>query len=428
MQCVIQPSAELLLRSVECDRAGGVGAWPPQAGLRGPLAGVRVLDLSRVLAGPYATMLLGDMGADVIKVESPAGDATRGWGPPFLGETAVYYLSANRNKRSVVLDLVDEYEAKVAHALAADADVVVSNFKTGRAERFGLAYEDLRELNPRCVYCTITGFGSGTTREHQPAYDLVVQALGGMMAITGVEGEAPVKVGVATADLLAGLQASSAILAALFERERAGRGRHIEVALLDTQIAGLANQALNWLAAGYNPPRLGSDHPNVAPYGAFATATTYVVIAIGNDRQFAELAAAVGHEEWADDPRFASNPERVAHREALRKELEALLRGRPADEWLAVIGARGVPCAPVLDVAEVFGDPEVSRRTVVTIKETALGDIPQVRTPVRLDGQPLPNMHPPPALGEHSRDVLNHVRRHLDASERARRGEPNERR
>lgn len=389
------------------------GAWPSLQRLRGPLAGLKVLDLSRVLAGPWATMVLGDMGADVIKVESASGDATRSWGPPFVGDTAVYYLTANRNKRSVVLDLLDARDLAVARALAADADVVVENFRSGRAARFGLSYEDLQVLNPACVYCSITGFGTGSSREDEPAYDLVVQALGGMMGVTGVDGEPPIKVGVATADLLAGLHASSAILAALLDRTRTGRGRKLEVALLDTQIAGLANQALNWLAAGYNPPRLGSDHPNVAPYGAFATGTRHIVVAIGNDRQFAQLAEVVGHEQWADDARFSSNGERVANREALRGELETLLRQRPADEWLARMRERGVPCAPVLDVAEVFADPAVRERTVTTIPSDAFGPVPQVHSPIRIDGETTSNIYAPPALGEHTAEVVKHVERHI---------------
>ena len=389
------------------------GVWPSLDGLSGPLAGLKVLDLSRVLAGPWATMVLGDMGGDVIKVESAAGDATRGWGPPFVNGTAVYYHTANRNKRSVVLDLSDPADRDVARALAAQADVLVENFRGGRAARFGLSYEHLQELNPSCVYCSITGFGSGSSREDEPAYDLVVQAVGGLMGVTGVDGEPPVKVGVATADLLAGLHASSAILAALYERDRTGAGRRLEVGLLDTQIAGLANQALNWLAAGYNPPRLGSDHPNVAPYGAFATDTRHIVVAVGNDRQFAELAAVVGCPHWLGDDRFSSNADRVANRESLRAELEEHLRQESAEVWLARMRERGVPCAPVLDVAEVFEDPEVRERTVTTVVSSVFGPVAQVQSPIRIDGDATPNMYAPPGLGEHTADVVEHVRRHI---------------
>jgi crotonobetainyl-CoA:carnitine CoA-transferase CaiB-like acyl-CoA transferase len=385
------------------------GRWPAADGLQGPLAGVKVLDLSRVLAGPWATMVLGDLGADVIKIESPDGDVTRGWGPPFVGSTAVYYLSANRNKRSVVLDLADERGAAAARALAADADVVIENFRSGGAAKFGLAHEDVHEVNPRCVYCSITGFGAGTSREHEPAYDLVVQAIGGMMGVTGVDGEPPVKVGVATADLFAGLYATTAILAALVERTATGVGRRIEVALIDAQLASLANQALNWLAAGFNPPRLGSDHPNVAPYGAYETETDHIVVAVGNDRQFAELADALGRGDWAHDDRFASNGARVAHRDLLRSELQEVLRSRPADAWLADLRARSVPCGPVRDVAAVFSDPEVRERAVRTIADSALGPVPQVLSPFRFDGEPAPITQAPPALGEHTAEVLTHL-------------------
>jgi crotonobetainyl-CoA:carnitine CoA-transferase CaiB-like acyl-CoA transferase len=383
--------------------------WPAAAGLTGPLAGVKVLDLSRVLAGPWATMILGDLGADVLKVESPEGDATRGWGPPFLGSTAVYYLSANRNKRSVVLDLASEAGRAAARALAAEADVVIENFRSGGAARFGLAYADVHELNPGCVYCSITGFGTGSARESEPAYDLVIQAVGGMMGITGVDGEPPVKVGVATADLFAGLYATSAILAALFERTATGAGRQIEVSLIDAQLAGLANQALNWLAAGLNPSRLGSDHPNVAPYGAYETRTGHMVVAVGSDRQFGELARVLGHPEWAEDVRFASNGARVAHRDVLRVELQGVLGERPTDAWVAELGAAGVPCGPVRDVAAVFTDPEVRERAVRMVAESALGPVPQVLSPFRFDGEPAPITQPPPALGEHTAEVLTHL-------------------
>jgi crotonobetainyl-CoA:carnitine CoA-transferase CaiB-like acyl-CoA transferase len=387
----------------------GDGAWLPAAGLQGPLAGTRVLDFSRVLAGPFATMLLGDLGADVIKVESPAGDATRGWGPPFVGDTAVYYLTANRNKRSVCLDLTDERDRAAARALAGEADVLVENFRSGRAASFGLAYEDVSLVNPRCVYCSITGFGSGSARAGEPAYDLVVQAIGGIMGVTGAEGEPPVKVGVATADLVTGLYATSAVLAALLERGRTGAGRRIEVALMDAQVATLANQAMNWLAAGVNPGRLGSDHPNVAPYGAYATATDYVVVAVGNDRQFAQLAGAVGRPAWSHDERFATNSARVAHRALLREELQEVLRGRPAEEWLAVLRESGVPCAPVRDVAGVFADPEVRERVVRSVEHPVLGRVPQVLSPFRFDGVPTAITQPPPGLGDHTAEVLAHL-------------------
>ena len=394
-------------------RAASRPCWPAAQGLSGPLAGVRVLDLSRVLAGPWATMVLGDMGADVIKIESPEGDVTRGWGPPFIGDTAVYYLTVNRNKRSVVLDLTRGSDRQIAWALATAADVVVENFRPGTAARFGLSYEQLRTCNPGCVYCSITGFGTGSSREQDPAYDLVVQAVGGIMAVTGQEGQAPVKVGVAIADVLAGLYASSAILGAVAERANTGTGRRIEVALLDTQVAGLANQALNWLVGGVNPSRLGSDHPNVAPYGAFATATGHIVIAVANDRQFAALAAALERPEWTRDDRFVSNAARVTNRAPLRAELEGVLTGRASEEWLDAMRAHGVPCGPVRDVAEVFADPEIYERTVAIISGVNATQVPQVRSPFRFDGEQSPNMFAPPTLGQHTDEVRAHVAQHL---------------
>jgi crotonobetainyl-CoA:carnitine CoA-transferase CaiB-like acyl-CoA transferase len=391
------------------EEAGGGGAWPSVESPDGPLAGLKVLDLSRVLAGPFATMLLGDLGADVVKVESPGGDVTRHWGPPFVGDTAVYFLTTNRNKRSVVLDLTQPDDRAAALRLAATADVVVENFRPGGAARFALAYADVRAVNPRCVYCSITGFGTGSEREDEPAYDLVVQAAGGMMGVTGVDGTPPVKVGVATADLLTGLYASTAILAGLSERERTGAGVDIEVPLMDAQVAGLGNQALNWLAAGLNPSRLGSDHPNVAPYGAYATGSSYVVVAVGNDAQFAQLAAAVGRPEWLQDPRFATNRARVANRAALRDELQSVLDLRPADEWLAVLRAAGVPCGPVRDVAGVFADPEVRARTVRSVPHPTLGEVPQVLSPFRFRGRPTEVRMAPPELGQHTDEVLSRL-------------------
>ncbi len=385
-------------------------AWPGVDCVPGPLTGIKVLDLSRVLAGPFATMLMADLGADVIKIESPDGDATRGWGPPFVGDTAVYYLTANRGKRSVVLDLRTSGGRSAATALATVADVVVENFRPGGASRFGLAYEDVRAVNERCVYCSITGFGTGSAREGDPTYDLVVQAAGGIMGITGMEGEPPVKVGVATADLMAGLYAVTATVSALVERERTGAGRQVEIALMDAQVAGLGNQAMNWLAAGVNPARLGSDHPNVAPYGAYETDGGYIVVAIGNDAQFGRLAEAVDRPDWNSDPRFATNGARVANRAELRAALEAILRARPADEWLERLRAARVPCGPVRDVAGVFSDPEVRERMVRSVPHPRLGSVPQVLSPFRFDGAATDDLRHPPGLGEHTDDVLARLR------------------
>jgi crotonobetainyl-CoA:carnitine CoA-transferase CaiB-like acyl-CoA transferase len=401
-----EPEVHDGVRYPKVNSISDTAVWSEGEGVAGPLAGVKVLDLSRVLAGPYATMLMADLGADVIKVESPAGVATRGGGPPFVEDTAVYYLTANRGKRSVVLDLTTGEGQAAALALASAADVLVENFRPGGARRFGLAYENVRAVNPRCVYCSITGFGTGSEREHDPTYDLVVQAAGGIMGITGVDGEPPVKVGVATADLMAGLYAVTATLSALLERERTEAGRHVEISLMDAQVASLGNQALNWLAAGLNPGRLGSDHPNVVPYGAFLTGSDYIVVAVGNDAQFGRLAAAVDRTEWAADARFSTNGARVANREALRVALEAILCTRPADAWLEALRAAGVPCGPVRDVAAVFADPEVRERMVRSIPHPRLGSVPQVLSPFRFDGAPAAALRHPPELGEHTDEVL----------------------
>jgi crotonobetainyl-CoA:carnitine CoA-transferase CaiB-like acyl-CoA transferase len=344
-------------------------------------------------------MLLGDLGADVIKVEPPDGDSTRHWGPPFVGDTAAYYLAANRNKRSVVLNLKDPGDLAIVQRLVGAADVVVENLRTDSAARFGLSYEEIARRNEQCVVCTITGFARGSEREHDPAYDLVVQAAGGMMGITGIEGMPPVKVGVATADLMAGLFASTAIVSALLGRDARGRGCHIEVPLMDVQVASLANQGLNWLAGGLNPERMGSDHPNVTPYGAYATEDGYIVVAVGTDAQFKDLGHAIGRPELGEDPRFATNTARIERRAELRSALESVLVTRPGAKWIEVLRAAGVPCAPVRDVAEVFTDPDVAGRLVRFVQHPRLGEVPQVLSPIRLDGESLPIVLPPPDLG-----------------------------
>lgn len=379
--------------------------------VKGPLSEIRVLDFSRVLAGPYASMLLGDLGADVIKVEPPAGDPTRNWGPPFLGSTAVYYLAANRNKRSVVLDLDKDADRLAAHSLVAQADVVMENFRPGSASRFGLTRKDVQVLNDQCVHCSITSFGSNSDRKNSPAYDLTIQALGGIMGITGEPDAPPVKVGVATVDLSTALYGVVGILGALFQRQRTRKGQHIEVALLDCQVAGLANQAMNWLAAGLNPPRLGSDHPNVAPYGAFKTQTNYIAIAVGTDEQFASLSLALGHPEWTQNDHFLNNECRIGHRKELRELLATILETKPTDEWVRVLEDHDVPCAPVRDIRGVFEDQGVLERMVTTVPHPDLGELPQVLTPIRFNGQTLKVRRPPPDLGAHTQEVLTTAKR-----------------
>jgi crotonobetainyl-CoA:carnitine CoA-transferase CaiB-like acyl-CoA transferase len=377
--------------------------WPPGHRSPGALASLRVLDLSRILAGPFAAMLLADLGADVIKVEVPgSGDETRRWGPPFSADgTAAYFLSVNRNKRAITLDLATPDGAAAARRLAAAADVVIDNFLPGRLARFGLARQTLTAANPRLVTCTITGYGREGAYADRAGFDFLVQAEGGIMSITGDAGGEPTKVGVAIADLAAGLFATIGILAALHRRERTGRGGDVEVSLLDAQVGLLANQAMNWLVGGVEPGRLGNAHPNIAPYESYATADEPIAIGAGTDRQFARLTVALRHPGLADDPRFASNADRVHHRAELRAALEATLTTAPRAVWLERLNQVGVPAGPINTIPEVFADPVVRERML-----TSAGGTPQVRAPIRIDGQPLPVDAAPPALGQHTDQVL----------------------
>jgi crotonobetainyl-CoA:carnitine CoA-transferase CaiB-like acyl-CoA transferase len=377
--------------------------WPQGRRSPGPLGSLRVLDLSRSLAGPFATMLLGDLGADVIKVEAPGGgDETRRWGPPFSADgTAAYFLSVNRNKRAITLDLATPDGAEAARRLAAAADIVIDNFLPGRLARFGLARETLTAANPRLVTCTITGYGREGADAARPGFDFLVQAEGGIMSITGDAAGEPTKVGVAIADLAAGLFATIGILAALHRREHTGRGGDVEVSLLDAQIGLLANQAMNWLVGGVEPGRLGNAHPNIAPYESYATADEPIAIGAGTDRQFARLSEVLRHPWLAEDPRFATNADRVDHRAELREALEAILTTAPRAVWLEQLNQVGVPAGPINTIPEVFADPVVQERMLASV-----WGIPQVRAPIRIDGQPLAVDAAPPALGQHTDDVL----------------------
>jgi crotonobetainyl-CoA:carnitine CoA-transferase CaiB-like acyl-CoA transferase len=385
----------------------------------GPLAGVRVLDLTRVLAGPWATQLLADFGADVIKVEEPqAGDDTRQWGPPWLEgpdgtatRESAYYLSTNRGKRSVTLDLANEHGARLARELALGSDVLIENFKVGGLARYGLGYEDLSQQQPRLIYCAISGFGQDGPQARRPGYDAMIQAMGGLMSITGLPdgepGAGPVKVGVAVADLMAGMYAASAILGALYERTRSGRGQYIDLALLDTQLAWLANQGMNYLIGGSAPTRHGSAHPNIAPYQAFRTADGHLMLAVGNDRQFASFCAAAGLEGLAQDSRFADNAARVRHRAELTARIEAALATRGTAEWLARLGQAGVPAGPINDIAQAFDEPQVRHRGLrFELPHPLAGRVPQVRHPARFSRSALEYARAPPLLGEHTEAVL----------------------
>ena len=379
--------------------------------MAGPLTGVRVLDLSRILAGPWATQVLADFGADVIKVEQPgAGDDTRHWGPPWLAgadgaptTTAAYYLAANRGKRSIAVDLATPDGQRLVRDLAGKSDVVVENYKLGTLARFGLDYATLSALHPRLVYCSITGYGQSGPYANRAGYDAAIQAIGGLMSITGEADGAPVKVGVAVADLMAGMYAVTAILAALRERDGSGRGQHIDLALLDTQVAWLANQSLNYLVGGHAPQRMGSAHPNIAPYQVVPAEDGYFMLAVGNDAQFRRCCMALGLPRLPHEPRYATNPQRVANRAALIAELAVVLRTRTAREWLAELEAAGVPCAPVNDIAGVFDDPQVKARGL----ELELpGGVPSVANPVRFSRTPVEYERAPPGLGEHTDEVL----------------------
>ncbi|MEU9591011.1 CoA transferase [Streptomyces sp. NPDC048193] len=367
------------------------------------LRGVRIADFSRVLAGPYATMLLADLGAEVVKVERPGtGDDTRAWRPPADATgTSTYFLSVNRNKRSVALDLTTDEGRERARTLIARSDVVVENFRPGTMEKLGLGHEELLAADPRLVYCSVTGFGTGAGAA-LPGYDLLVQAVGGLMSVTGEPDGEPLKTGVALVDVITGLHAVVGILAALRHRERTGRGQLVEVSLLGSLLSAMANQSSGYVAAGVVPGRLGNAHPSIAPYETFRTADRPIALAVGNDRQFAALAALLGRPEIADDRRFRTNPDRVAHRSELRPHLEALLRTRTADHWAGVLPAAGVPAGPVNGLDEAFDYAErLGVEAVVDVAGTR-----QVAHPIRLGVTPAQYLLAPPELGEHTQEVF----------------------
>ena len=371
-----------------------------------PLEGLRVLDLSRVLAGPYATMVLADLGADVIKVEHPErGDDTRHWGPPFAGGESAYFLSVNRNKRSIALDLKAPEGLDKVKSLAAEADVLIENMRRGTLEKRGLGYEALREANPGIVYCSVTGFGPGEDRD-RPGYDFLVQARAGIMGITGFPDGEPTKVGVAIADIVCGLYATTAILAALRRREMSGEGSRIEVPLFETTLGWLANRAQEYLVSGEDKGRMGNAHPTIVPYQTFDASDRPVAVAVGNDAQFGRLCAAIGRPELTDDERYATNPSRVANREELVQALQREFSKRTADEWVEEIREAGVPIGPVNALADVFSDEHVlSSGILQTIEHPAAGVLKMLASPVVVDGERPPIRRPPPTLGQHTDEV-----------------------
>jgi len=373
------------------------------------LSDILVIDLSRVLAGPYCTMTLADLGAEVIKVERPeVGDDTRQWGPPWAGGESAYYLATNRNKKSITLNLKSLRGREILRGLISRADVVVENFRVGTMDGWGLGYEDLQEDNPGLIYCAITGFGQDGPYCDRPGYDFVIQALGGIMSVTGAVEGPPMKVGVAIVDITAALFAAVSVLSALHERSRSGRGQYIDVALLDSQIAWLANVAGNYLVSGQRPERYGNAHPNIVPYELFWTADGWLAVGVGNDRQWQSLCEAGGWFDLASDERFATNPGRVEHREWLVQTLRERFRTESSETWKRTLVEAGVPCAPVQAVDEVFKDPQVlARDLLVELPHATAGKVRLAGSPLNLSRTPVCMDSAPPLLGEHTEEILH---------------------
>jgi crotonobetainyl-CoA:carnitine CoA-transferase CaiB-like acyl-CoA transferase len=388
----------------------------------GALSHLRVLDLSRVLAGPTAGQILADLGAEVIKIERPGrGDDTRHWGPPWFtgtdgelhGESA-YYLAANRGKKSVTVDITKTEGQRIVRDLAARSDIVLENFRVGGLARYGLDYASLSAINPGLIYCSITGFGQTGPDAHRPGYDFLIQGMGGLMSITGepddVPGGGPQKVGVALADIMSGLYAVIAVLAALAYRDRTGLGQYIDLALLDVQVASLANQAMNYLASGEAPERLGNAHPNIVPYQVFAASDGHFILAVGNDDQFRRLCDLIGTPEMANDERFATNAARVEHRGELIPFLQSVFACADSSDWLKQLEAAGVPCGPINRIDQVFADPQVQARGMQVEAEHPLGGpVPLVGSPLKMSATPTEEASAPPTLGQHTDAILQEV-------------------
>jgi len=398
----------------------------------GPLAGIRVLDLSRVLAGPWAAQTLGDLGADVIKIEKPGtGDDTRSWGPPFFesretpGETmAAYYMSANRNKRSVAVDMATAEGQQLIRQLAAECDIVVENFKVDGLKKYGLDYSGLSAVNPAIIYCSITGFGQTGPYKDRPGYDLLVQAMGGMMSVTGerdqLPGGGPQKTGIAIADLFTGLYGVIGILAALHHRDKTGEGQHIDMSLLDTQVAVMGNQAYGYLVSGVEPVRMGNAHNSIVPYQSFASSDGHLILAIGNDGQFERFCAAVGMNDISEDERFRTNPARVRNRETLIPLLEKIMLSRTTDQWVELLEDHTVPGGPINGMKRVFENEQVVARELSKTIARGNGEVlPTVASPMQFSKTPVGYNRPPPKLGEHTQEVLNEILK-MDPSEIAR--------
>jgi formyl-CoA transferase len=373
------------------------------------LKDVVIIDLTRVLAGPYCTQMLGDLGAEVIKVEMPGqGDDTRQWGPPFTesGESA-YFLSANRNKRSLTLNLKSEEAIEILKALIAKADVLVDNFRTGTLERFGLDDDTLQQIRPGLIYATITGYGYTGPYADRPGYDFMVQAMGGLMSVTGPEDGEPIRVGIAIADLATGIFTVSAILAALYGRERTGQGQRIDMSLIDSQVAMMSYVASNYLVSGELPGRLGNGHPNIVPYQSFKAKDQHFAFAAGNDRQWNKFCEALGKTEWIEDERFSTNRARVQNRALVVSELKEVFATRTAREWMELCEQIGIPTAPINDMAQVFGDPQVQdREMLLDVPHAGGGSVPLVASPLKIPTAPVEVRYPPPLLGQHTDEIL----------------------
>jgi formyl-CoA transferase len=392
------------------------------AALPTALGHIRVLDLSRVLAGPWCSQNLADLGADVIKIERPgSGDDTRAWGPPYARDQegrdtseAAYYLSANRGKRSVTVDIASAGGQALVRELARHCDVVLENFKVGHLKRYGLDYESLKAIKPDLVYCSITGFGQDGPYAHRAGYDFLIQGMGGLMSVTGerddLPGGGPQKAGVALTDLMTGMYATVAVLAALTHRDRTGQGQHIDMALLDTQVAMLANMGSNYLNSGKPPKRWGNAHANIVPYQTFACADGHIIVATGNDGQYQKFVEAGGRPELASDPRFATNPLRVQNRDTLVPLLADMVRAKDRDEWIGLLEAVGVPCGPINDIGEVFANEQVrARKVAIELPHPVAGKVKLVRSPMRMSATPATSGKAPPLLGEHTEEVLREV-------------------
>jgi len=376
-----------------------------------PLRGIRVLDLSRILAGPYCTMMLGDLGAEIIKVEQPrVGDGTRQWGPPFKGGESAYFICINRNKKSITVNLKHPRGIKIIKQLVEKSDVLVENFRYGTMDKLGLDYETLKKINPKLIYCTISAFGTTGPYRELPGYDFLVQAMGGIMSITGEPDGPPMKVGVAIVDVTAALYATSAILAALFYREKTGEGQKVETSLIEAQVAWLINVGSNYLVSGEVPKRYGNAHPNIVPYQVFKAKDGYVALAIGNDLQWKKFCELAGVKELAENPKFETNPKRVENRKELIKILDKLMLEKRGKEWIKLCRDNGIPCGPINTIDKVFNDPQVlNRGMVVEVDHPTAGKIKLAGIPMKFSRTPAFVKSPPPLLGEHTNEVLSNL-------------------